>query len=469
MFMDRDFLLETQTGKILFHDYAEDMPIVDYHCHINPKEIAENRKFENISQAWLEGDHYKWRLMRASGIQEKYITGDASDKEKFLSFAHIIEKAIGNPVYHWAHLELRRYFDCDIPLTSKTAEQIWDITKEKLQSDELSVRGIINQSKVTVIGTTDDPADDLYWHGFIRNERNVKHFNVKVVPTYRPDTAVNIEKDGYIDYIKKLSVTSRIDIKSLEDLYTALTKQLDFFVDNGCRASDHGLDYLPYVIGEPGQAEKIFIEALYGSKITPLQADVFKTAIMLFIGEELYKRGLVMQIHFNAVRNVNTRMFNKLGPNTGFDSIGNYDVNSEFAKFLNHLDSKGVLPKTVLYSLNPNDNTLLDSIAGCFPDDSVKNKVQHGSAWWFNDTKEGMIAQLTSLANTTSLGNFIGMLTDSRSFLSYTRHEYFRRILCNLIGKWVDNGEYPENIKFLGQLVKDISYNNAIEYFGFLE
>jgi glucuronate isomerase len=463
-FMDKDFLLEGETAKALFHGYAAEMPIIDYHCHVDPEEIAKDRRFENLAQAWLGGDHYKWRLMRANGESERFITGDAPDYEKFLAFARAMPKAVGNPVDQWAHLELRRYFGCDLILSPETAEEIWNFCNEKLKDASMSVRGIIKRSRVTHIATTDDPADDLAWHKAIAEDQS---FGVKVVPAFRPDKAVNIDKPGFKDYIAKLGTAAGADIKTLDDLFAALRQRLDFFHALGCRASDHGLDYVPFAENAEALAPKIFERGLNEEALGAAEAEAYKTALLLFLGREYAQRGWAMQLHYGAQRNLNPRMFDQLGPDTGFDAIAAGDCSRKIGSLLGALEATGELPKTILYSLNPNDDAMLVSVAGCFMGEGTVCKVQHGSAWWFNDTKQGMEAQLISLATRGLLGGFLGMLTDSRSFLSYARHEYFRRVLCNLLGGWADNGEFPGDVEALGQIVKDISYNNAKNYFGF--
>ncbi|MGI6279708.1 MAG: glucuronate isomerase [Acutalibacteraceae bacterium] len=365
-------------------------------------------------------------------------------------------------MYHWTHLELKRYFDYDGVLNGETAEEVWQLCNKKLQDDSMRVRSIIEKSNVKMIGTTDDPIDSLEWHKKLAED---KTFDVKVVPSYRPDKAVNIEKPGFKEYIEKLAAASNIEIKTVEDVKRALTDRLEFFASLGCRASDHGLDYVVYSPADDQKVEQIFADAMNGKEINKQEADMYKTAIMLHLGREYSRLGIVMQLHYGAQRNTNTKMFEKLGPDTGFDCIATHDCATAITGFLNALEYEGKLPKTILYSLNPQDNELLDTILGCFQGTEVAGKLQHGSAWWFNDTKSGMEDQLKSLANLSVLGNFVGMLTDSRSFLSYTRHEYFRRILCNLIGEWVENGEYPDDEEQLGKLVKDICYFNAKKYF----
>ena len=456
------FLLKSDTAKRLY-EAAKDMPIIDYHCHIDPREIYENRRFDNITQVWLGGDHYKWRLMRSNGVTEDEITGDADDYTKFLRFAEMLPKAIGNPMYHWCHLELKRFFGYDGVLNGDTAREVYDLCNKKLRQDGMTVRAIIEKSNVKMIGTTDDPADDLKWHKLLTED---KSFNTAVCPTFRPDKAVNIDKAGFADYIKKLSAAAEIDIKTVSDVKAALEKRLDYFCSLGCRATDHGLDYVVYEPASEESVNEIFKRALRGEKVSQSEADRYKTELMLFLGEKIAEKGIVMQLHYGAQRNTNTVMFNKLGADTGFDCISVKNCGEALTGFLNALNVKGKLPKTIIYSLNPNDNELIDTVLGCFQGTEVQGKIQHGSAWWFGDTKSGMETQLKSLANLSLLGNFMGMLTDSRSFLSYTRHEYFRRILCNLLGEWVENGEYPDDKITLETIVKDISYNNAKKYFN---
>ena len=457
-----DFLLKSDTAKRLY-EAAKDMPIIDYHCHIDPREIYENRRFDNITQVWLGGDHYKWRLMRSNGVTEDEITGDADDYTKFLRFAEMLPKAIGNPMYHWCHLELKRFFGYDGVLNGDTTRGVYDLCNKKLRQDGMTVRAIIEKSNVKMIGTTDDPADDLKWHKLLTED---KSFKTAVCPTFRPDKAVNIDKDGFADYIKKLSAAAEIDIKTVSDVKAALEKRLDYFCSLGCRATDHGLDYVVYEPASEESVNEIFKRVLRGEKISQSEADRYKTELMLFLGEKIAEKGIVMQLHYGAQRNTNTVMFNKLGADTGFDCISVKNCGEALTGFLNALNVKGKLPKTIIYSLNPNDNELIDTVLGCFQGTEAQGKIQHGSAWWFGDTKSGMEAQLKSLANLSLLGNFVGMLTDSRSFLSYTRHEYFRRILCNLLGEWVENGEYPDDKITLETIVKDISYNNAKKYFN---
>ncbi|MCQ2537830.1 MAG: glucuronate isomerase [Lachnospiraceae bacterium] len=461
-FMDKDFLLSTDTAKTLFHDYAAKMPIIDYHCHINPKEIAENRKFDNITQVWLGGDHYKWRQMRSNGVEEKYITGDASDYEKFVKWAEVLQKAIGNPLYHWSHLELQRYFDFNKPLTPATAKECWEVCNAKLQT--LTVRDIIEQSNVDIICTTDDPIDSLEWHRMIKADTS---FKTRVLPAWRPDKAMNLEKVDYTDYISKLANVSGVKIDSFKSLIEALKVRMDFFAENGCSVSDHALEYVMYKASTEEEIEKIFADRMAGKMPSTEDELKFKTAFMKAVGLEYHRRNWVMQLHYGTIRDNNKLMFRKLGPDTGFDAINTHGSSAEMAAFLNCLVETDQLPKTIIYSLNPADNAAIGTVMGCFQDSSAVGKVQQGSAWWFNDNKTGMIEQMTSLANLGLLSNFVGMLTDSRSFLSYTRHEYFRRILCEMIGNWVENGEYPADYEFLGKMVQDISYNNTNRYFEF--
>lgn len=462
-FMDQDFLLESETARTLYHKYAANMPILDYHCHISPKEIAEDRRFSNITQVWLGGDHYKWRQMRSNGVAEKYITGDADDREKFQKWAETLEKAIGNPLYHWSHLELQRYFGYHGALNSDTAEEVWQLCNEKLQELGMSARNLIKNSGVTLICTTDDPADDLRYHKMIREDG----FDVQVLPAWRPESAMKIASPGFADYMRRLQDASGIEIRSFADLKRALEKRLAFFDEMGCRASDHSLDYAMYVPAGEAEIEDIFSRALAGSPVSYEEDLKYKTAFLLFIAKEYRRLGWAMQLHYGVKRDNDRARFRALGPDTGFDCIDNHTPSAQLADLLNALSEADALPKTILYSLNPTDNASIGTVLGCFQSGECVGKIQQGSAWWFNDNKQGMIDQMTSLANLGLLANFIGMLTDSRSFLSYTRHEYFRRILCNLIGKWVENGEYPWDEKRLGRMVGDIAYRNAVRYFGF--
>lgn len=463
-FMDQNFLLSTPTAQELYHNFAEKMPILDYHCHINPQEIAEDRKFENITQVWLGGDHYKWRQMRSNGVDEFYITGGAPDREKFQKWAETLDKAIGNPLFHWSHLELQRFFGYTGVLGADTAEEVWNLCNAKLQDASMSVRNLIRQSGVTLICTTDDPADDLRWHKVIAQDDS---FDVQVLPAWRPDKAMNLEKPDYAAYLEMLGKAADCSIASFADLKDALKKRMAFFDSMGCRASDHALEYVMYVPASEDELEAIFSKRLAGESISREEELKFKTGFMLFVGKEYAKMGWAMQLHYGCKRDNNTDMYQLLGPDTGYDCINNYAPSSQTADFLNALNVTKNLPKTIIYSLNPNDDEAIGTILGCFQNSDAIGKIQQGSAWWFNDNKTGMMKQMTSLANLGLLGNFIGMLTDSRSFLSYPRHEYFRRILCELLGSWVENGEYPKDMNKLETIVKGISYNNSVHYFGF--
>ena len=463
-FMDEDFLLSNDTAKLLYHSYAKKMPVIDYHCHIDPEEIAKDRRFDNITQVWLGADHYKWRLMRSNGIEEKYITGDASDKEKFGKWADTIGRAIGNPLYHWSHLELKRYFGYDGDLNSETAEEVWNLCNEKLKSPSMSARNIMRMSDVSLIGTTDDPVDDLKWHKIIADD---EEFDIQVLPMWRPDKATGIENPGFCEYINRLSDVSGIKINTFSDWKQAMTVRLDYFSARGCLGSDHGMKYVPFTRADEKTVSEILDKALNGGSISETEEDMFKTECMLFLASEYAKRNWVMQLHFGVTRDNNTKMYNRIGADTGFDGIYNSVPIDKLSSFLDELNKNDNLPKTILYSLNPNDNAAIGVLIGCFQEAGARGKIQQGTAWWFNDHLNGMTEQMTSLANLGMLANFVGMLTDSRSFLSYTRHEYFRRILCNIIGTKVENGEFPFDEKRLGGIIQDISFNNARDYFGF--
>lgn len=463
-FMDKDFLLDTETAKMLYHDYAAKMPIIDYHCHINPQEIAEDRVFDNITQVWLGGDHYKWRQMRSNGVEEKYITGDATDREKFQKWAETLEKAIGNPLYHWSHLELQRYFDYHGVLNAETAEEVWNLCNAKLAEPGMSARNLVKKSNCVLLCTTDDPVDDLRWHKMLREDDS---FSPQVLPSWRPDKAMYMEKADFTDYLARLSEVSGVRIDSFESLMTALKMRMDLFEEVGCRVSDHGLGFVMCAPADRDEVEAIFAKRLKGTKVSLEEEAKYKTAFLVEMGKEYHRRGWAMQLHYGVKRDNSKRIFGYFGPDAGVDCISNYAPSDQLADFLNLLDETDQLPKTIIYSLNPIDNAAIGTIIGCFQNSTAVGKIQQGSAWWFNDHKTGMIDQMTSLASLGLLGNFVGMLTDSRSFLSYTRHEYFRRILCHLIGTWVENGEYPADEKVLGRLVQGISYENAKEYFGF--
>ena len=462
-FLTEDFLLKSETAKNLYHGVAKNAPIIDYHCHVSPKEIYQDKRFKNITELWLSGDHYKWRIMRSNGVSESFITGNASDFDKFLAFATALPKAIGNPMYHWCHLELKNYFGYNGILNADTAKEVWDLCEKKLQEPAMSVRGIIKQSNVAFIGTTDDPVDSLEYHKLLSQD---KSFETIVAPSFRPDKALNVDKAGWLEYINRLSEVSGVKIVDLESLKQALALRIEHFAKHGCRASDHGLDKMVYYRLPQSETDNILKSALLGESISEIQAEALKTELLVFCAGEYAKRGWVMQLHYNCLRNPNTKAFKALGADTGFDCIGPNDGCKKLALLLDELYASDSLPKTVLYSLDASDNEFLDCIIGAFQGEGVCGKLQHGSAWWFNDNKQGMHDQLVSLANLSLLGNFIGMLTDSRSFLSYTRHEYFRRILCNLIGEWVEGGEYPADSPQLENIIYDICYGNAKRYFG---
>ncbi len=460
-FMDKDFLLSTETARKLYHEYAAQMPIIDYHCHLSPKEIYEDKRYENITQVWLYGDHYKWRAMRSAGLDEKFMTGDASDREKFDAWAKVMPLCIGNPLYHWTHLELQRFFGIDTPLSPGSADEIWEATKEKLQN--MSARRLIEASNVDVVCTTDDPADTLEYHIALAKDSS---FKTKVLPTYRPDKAVNITAEGFGDYIKALGAAAGIEIKTVDDVIAALISRADFFAANGGKLSDHAFVYVPYEEATDAEIDAIFARAMAGEKVTEAEGDCYKTKVMLALGRKFHDLGWAMQLHIGAQRNNNSRMFKKLGPDTGFDSIADDKIAEKLAKFMDALDKEGALPKTILYTLNPVHNFVLGTMLGNFQSSEAPSKIQFGTAWWFVDHRDGMEEQMRNLASLGLLSKFIGMLTDSRSFLSYPRHEYFRRILCNLIGRWVENGEYPADWDALEEIVKGICCNNAKNYLG---
>ena len=463
-FMDKDFLLTTGTAKRLFHEAAAGCPILDYHCHINPREIYEDRRYETITQVWLGGDHYKWRLMRCAGVQERLITGGASDLEKFRAFAGVLSKAIGNPLYHWSHLELQRYFGYDGTLSLQTADEVFTLANARLQSDGFSVRGLIRQSNVELICTTDDPVDNLEWHQKLKAD---KTFHTRVLPAWRPDKAMNIEKPEFADYLQKLGGIASVSITSFESLKAALRARLHYFAHNGCRLSDHAPDFAMYVPAADGEIERIVADRLAGKPLGEQDILKYKTAFLLFVAGEYRRMGWVMQLHYGCRRNNNPITFGALGPDTGYDAIDTHTPSAQLAALLGAMEAAGGLPKTILYSLNPADNAAIDAVCGCFQTGEAVGKLQHGSAWWFNDHFTGMAEQLTSLANLGYLAGFIGMLTDSRSFLSYPRHEYFRRILCRMLGEWVEDGQYPDDFETLSQIVKGVCYENAKAYFAF--
>lgn len=462
-FMNEHFLLTTKTAETLYHNYAKPMPILDYHCHLSPKEIAENKRYRNITEIWLGGDHYKWRAMRACGVDERYITGDGSDKEKFLKWAETIPQCIGNPLYHWTHQELQTYFGITEQLSPKTAEAIWEQCNALLAQDDFTARSFITRSNVKVVCTTDDPVDTLEYHVQLAKDSS---FPVKVLPAFRPDKSFNIEKPGFTDWIAKLGAVSGITVTSIDSLLSALEQRLDFFHETGCRVSDHALDPVVFEPVTLAEANAILLKTLAGDKLTTQEVHQYKTCILTFLGRQYARRGWVMQLHVGTVRNTNSRMMRLLGPDTGFDAIADYTYGVALTQLLDTLDSTDELPQTILYSLNPRDNEMLATIAGCFQG-NIPGKIQFGSAWWFNDQKDGMLRQMTALSSIGILSRFVGMLTDSRSFLSYTRHDYFRRLLCSLLGEWVESGEAPNDVELLGAMVQDICYNNAKNYFDF--
>ena len=465
-FMDENFLLRNEPARILYHDYAAGMPILDYHCHLNPQEIYENRQFENLTAIWLGGDHYKWRLMRAGGVEEKYITGDAPDLEKFQKYAEVLSRAIGNPLYHWSHLELQRFFGWNGYLTPDNAQEVWEHCNALLQQEDFRARSLIERSNVRLVCTTDDPADSLIWHEKLAADNS---FEVKVLPAWRPDKALNIEKPDFAAYIEKLGDAQGVKIASYEELKDVLDARMEHFHAHGCRLSDHGLEYAMYRPVDDEEAARIFEKRLSGAQVTRQEELGYKTALLTHLGRRYAQRGWAMQLHYGCLRDNNRAMYARLGPDTGYDAINNTSPSGELAGLLNALAETGELPRTLVYSLNPMDDDAIDSILGAFQQGPDVCKVQHGSAWWFNDQKQGMEKQLTSLANKGYLAGFVGMLTDSRSFLSYPRHEYFRRILCNLIGTWIEEGEYPADYALWGGVVQDIAYNNAERYFRFPE
>ena len=460
-FMDSDFLLKSDVSKKLY-EYAEKMPIFDYHCHLNPKEIAENKSYENITQIWLYGDHYKWRAMRSNGIDEKYITGDATDFEKFLAFAETMEYAYGNPLFHWSHLELKRYFGIEEVLNRKTAEVIWNKANELLKTEEFRAKKLIERSNVKALCTTDDPIDTLEYHQEILKDEN---FKVKVLPTFRPDKAIYLEKEDYLIWLKNLEKVSEENIETFEKLVAVLETRVEYFKANGCLVTDHSLEAPFFTRDSENKIEEIFKKRLADEKLTKEEADIYKTEIFLALGKIYYKNDLGMQLHMGALRNNNERMFKRLGADVGFDSIADNNYGEVLSKLLNSLDVNGELPKTILYCLNPKDNEVLGTMIGNFQNSDTPGKIQFGSGWWFNDQKDGMIRQMTALSQLGLLRRFVGMLTDSRSFLSYTRHEYFRRILCNLVGTWVEDGEVPYDEEILKAMIEEICFINAKNYF----
>lgn len=468
-FMDKDFELYNETAVKLYENYAKNMPIFDFHCHLSPKDIYEDRQFKNLTEAWLVdghfGDHYKWRLMRGFGISEDYITGTKDDYEKFQKWATVLPYTIGNPIYHWAHMELKQYFNIDKCLSPATAKEIYDNASEQLKT--LTTRKLIEMNNVNIICTTDDPTDSLEYHlkliDDVKNNRT--NFKTKMLPAFRPDNGINIEKDTFNDWVKKLEKASNIEIKDLETYEAAITNRMDFFKSVGCILSDHALDEVMYKETSKEEVNNILIKKLNNKTLSKDEISSFKGYIVLFLGKEYKKRGWVQQYHISALRNNSSKMMKILGPDTGFDSINDANFIQNLAIIMNKLDEENNLPKTILYSLNTKDYETLATLANCFNEESIKSKVQLGAAWWFNDQLEGMTKQIKTLANMGLLANFVGMLTDSRSLLSYPRHDYFRRLLCNYFGELIEKGEYPNDVEFVGKIVEDICYNNAINYF----
>ena len=450
-FINDNFMLKTETARKLY-GAVKDLPIIDYHCHLSPKMIAEDYKFRNAFDLFLGGDHYKWRQMRSNGIDEEYITGGADEYEKFLAFAKIMPYLIGNPLYHWTHLELKRYFDIDETLDENSCKRIWDKCNECLAKDEFSAKNLIRRSNVEIICTTDDPVDTLEYH------EALKDFETKVLPTFRPDKAVEIGKDTFLPYI------NAIGVKTYSELAAWMVERIAYFDAHGCRLSDHALEYVPFAIGDP---EAAFNKKIAGEELTKEEIDAFKTALLKVCAKEYTRLGWTMQLHIGALRNNNTRMYEKLGADVGFDSINDLCIAESLSAFMNNLEYDDVLPKTILYTLNPKDNYVLGTMLGNFQKAPTPGKIQFGSGWWFNDQRDGMVSQMRALANLGTLSRFVGMLTDSRSFVSYPRHEYFRRIMCNLIGGWVEDGEYPMDMEKLTEIVQGIAYYNSKNYFGF--
>ncbi len=462
-FLTEDFLLDTEFARRLYHDYAKDEPIFDYHCHLPPELIAQNHQFENMYEIWLKGDHYKWRAMRTNGVPERMCTGDASDREKFDAWAATVPHTIGNPLYHWTHLELRRPFGITGKLLSpSTAGEIWERGNELLAQDAFSARGIMKQMNVKMVGTTDDPIDSLEHHKAIARDAS---FDVKVLPSWRPDKAFNIEAATFADYMKKLEAAADVSITRFSDLRDALKKRMDHFAAHGCKVSDHALDVVVFGEADDATLDSILSRRLSGETLTAQEIAQFKTGVLLYLASEYQRREWVQQYHIGALRNNNTRMFQLIGADVGFDSINDQPLAEPLSKLLGAQGLAGGLPKTILYCLNPRDNEVIGTMVGNFQGEGMPGKMQFGSGWWFNDQKDGMQRQMTQLANLGLLSRFVGMLTDSRSFLSYTRHEYFRRILCQMIGRWVEDGEAPADIELLGNMVKNICFDNAKQYF----
>lgn len=461
-FMDKDFLLNNEVARFLYHDHASKMPVFDYHCHLVPMEIATDYEFKNITEMWLYHDHYKWRAMRSYGIDEEYITGNASDYDKFCAFAKMMPYLIGNPIYHWSHLELKRFFGVEESLSEKTAELIWEKCNKAIKENKLTARKLIEMSNVDYIGTTDDPIDDLNFHKQIKEDSS---FKCKVMPSFRPEKAMKIKNKDFIEYIKQLSKVSDCNIKSFSDLEKALEIRLDYFYENGCMITDHSIERVNYIPTSYDEVNSIFIKALNGEEINDNDASKYSVMLLISLGKMYSKRNMVMQLHIGALRNNNTRMFNKVGADSGFDSIDDGEIAYSLSRILDTLDKENNLPKTILYCLNPKDNEVIGTMLGNFQGGNIGGKIQFGSGWWFNDQKDGMERQMTALSQLGLISQFVGMVTDSRSFLSYTRHEYFRRILCNYLGSLVEEGQYPYDKEILGEIVENICYKNSVRYF----
>lgn len=459
-----DFLLRNEPARRLYHEYARDLPIIDYHTHLPPQDVATNKQWRNLSEIWLGGDHYKWRAMRTNGISEEYCTGRASDYEKFLAWCRTVPQVLRNPLYHWSHLELKRYFDCDLAINEANAPAIWAQANEMLAQPEFSARGILRKFQVEVVCTTDDPADSLQEHASIRGDG----VPTQILPTYRPDKAMLVDKpELFLSWVERLEAASQVDCSTLDGFLRALKARHDFFASRGCRLSDHGLERCYANFPTEVEAAAIFDQARRGEAASPEQKEKFASHLLLQVGRWNAEKNWTMQLHLGAMRNNNTRLFRQLGPDIGCDSIGDFPQGHALSRFLDRLDSESMLPKTVLYNLNPADNYLFATMIGNFQDGSVAGKIQFGSGWWFLDQKEGMEWQLNALSQLGLLAHFVGMLTDSRSFLSYPRHEYFRRIFCNLLGRDVEQGEVPEDYDLLGNLVRNVCHDNAARFFGF--
>lgn len=463
-FINDNFLLQNKYAEELYHNYASSLPIIDYHCHLPPQDIANNRSFDNISQIWIHGDHYKWRAMRTLGVNETFITGSASDEEKFLQWGKTVPYTMRNPLYHWTHLELLRYYNIDTLLNEKTAPEIYKTASDSLKTDAYSCQNILNKMNVEVVCTTEDPLDTLEFHQqYAKNENNKTYMST----SFRPDKAIFIDTESYNDYIDALEKVTNSEIKTYDALCDALKNRISYFNDNGCKLSDHGLNAIPFVNFTEAEIKTIFAKRRNKEAISQLESLKFQTALLLFLAETYHEFGWVQQFHLGALRNNNARMLTQLGPDTGWDSIGDFSQAENLSKFLNTLDTKDKLAKTILYNLNPADNEVLATMIGNFNDGSVKGKVQFGSGWWFLDQKDGMTKQLNALSNMGLISCFIGMLTDSRSFMSFPRHEYFRRIVCNLFGEEIEKGELPNDMEWIGKMVQGISYYNAKDYFNF--